>query len=75
MNLYIFPKKNFEKIYSEDQCSDFLDIAAVKGGGWVFRGVGPGRGEAKNLKLAREDASNKRYDTFYIFFKFSLTSK
>ena len=26
----------------------FFDVAVVKGGGWVFRGVGPGRGEAKN---------------------------
>ncbi len=39
-------------------------IAAVRGGGWVFRGVGPGRGEAKNIKLAHEDTSIERYEHF-----------
>ena len=39
----------------------------VRGGGWVFRGVGPGREEAKNLKLAHEEAPTKRYGYFYVF--------
>ena len=42
----------------------FLVLAVVRGGGWVFRGVGPGRGEAKNIKLAHKGASTKRYEHF-----------
>ena len=42
----------------------FLVLVVVRGGGWMFRGVGPGRGDAVNIKLAHEEASTKRYGHF-----------
>ncbi len=45
----------------------FLVLAVIRGGGWVFRGVGPGRGEAKKLKLDHGEASIKRYEHFFNF--------
>ena len=62
---FVFCLKNFGQIIRFMLL--FLFLAVVMGGGWVFKDVGPGRGEAKKLKLGHEDASIKRYEHFYNF--------